>query len=244
MAHCCALKHNKFLIEFEAVCKTDSETALGSDILKKIQQSLYQSFKYFSNIGHIYNQIYALTILLETFELTNNKIKKGEVIRALNSYVERYNNPELKRKIDFTISGGTFANYMLEKIEKIKQIEKEVQQMRAELILLDKKEKNKKYPIKNCNVIHVFPAGYFQIPKNKRRKCFEILKINREVENRLNWFFNEGIIPVINSYSIEIISEGYGEGNLEYKGIESYRNMSRIRKAFFENKFYKTNIEF
>lgn len=244
LAHSCTLKHNKFLIEFEAVCKPHAETVLGFDILKDIEQSLYQSYKYFIDIGHIYNQIHSLTILLETFELTNNKTKKNEVIKVLNSYVERHNNPELKRKIDFAISGGTFANYMLEKVEKIKQVEKETQKMRDELISLDEREKSKKYPNKDCNVIHIFPAGYFQIPKNKTEKCFEILNITSKVEDRLNWFFNEGIIPVINSYSIDIISEGYGEGNLEYKGIESYRNMYRIRKAFFENEFYKTNIGF
>jgi hypothetical protein len=244
LAHSCTLKHNKFLIEFEAVCKPRAETVLGFDIFKDIQQSLYLSYKYFSSIGHVYNQIFSLTILLESFELTKNKKKRTEVINSLNSYAERYNSPELKKKIDFVVSGGTFANYMLEKVEKIKQVESEIQQMRDELILLDEREKNKKNLNKDCNIIHVFPAGYFQIPKNKTNKCFEILNITNEVENKLNWFFSEGIIPVINSYSIDIISEGYGEGNLEYKGIESYRNMYRIRKAFFENEFYKTDIRF
>lgn len=84
--------------------------------------------------------------------------------------------------------------------------------------------------------------GHFLIPRNKTKKCFKILKVNKKAEERLEWFFNNGIIPVVNSYTIEIISEGYGKGNLEYKGIDSYRNMPRIRKAFFENDFYRTNL--
>lgn len=244
LAHSCTLKHNKFLIEFEAVCKPHLETALGIDILKDVQQSLYISYKYFVSVGHIYNQIFSLTILLEAFQLTNEIQKKDEVIKILNSFAERYNNPELKKKIDFTVSGGTFVNYMLEKAKTIKMTENEIQLMRDELISFDELEKNKRYPHIDCHVIHVFPAGYFQIPKNNIEKCFQILKINDNTVENLKWFFNEGIIPVVNSYSIEIKSEGHGEGNLEYKGIESYRNMYRIRKAFFENEFYKTDINF
>jgi hypothetical protein len=244
LAHTCTLKHNKFLIEFEAVCKPQIKTALGPDLFEEIQQSLFLSYKYFHNIGHIYNQIYSLTILLETFELLGKKDKREEVVNALNSYAERYNNPELKKKIDFTISGGTFTKYMLEKAKAIKNSEIEIEKMRDELIKMDEEERDKKYSSKDSYVINIFAAGYFQIPKDYIDKCFEILNIDSNVKERLTWYFNQNIVPVINPYTVEIKSEGYEGGNLEYKGVESYKNMYRIRKAFFENKFYKTDIGF
>jgi hypothetical protein len=172
------------------------------------------------------------------------KDKREEVVNALNSYAERYNNPELKKKIDFTISGGTFTKYMLEKAKAIKNSEIEIEKMRDELIKMDEEERDKKYSSKDSYVINIFAAGYFQIPKDYIDKCFEILNIDSNVKERLTWYFNQNIVPVINPYTVEIKSEGYEGGNLEYKGVESYKNMYRIRKAFFENKFYKTDIGF
>lgn len=103
LAHICTLKHNKFLIEFQAVCMPHTENVLGNDILKDVEQSLKLSYQYFKNIGHIYNQIYSLTVLLEYYELTEDNIKKDEIAATLNSYAERYGNPELKKKIDFIL---------------------------------------------------------------------------------------------------------------------------------------------
>src|SRR5690606_32663734 len=137
---------------------------------------------------------------------------------------------------------GTFASYMLEKVKAIKELENEIQEMRNELIEMDEQEKDKKYLNKDCNTIHLFPIGYFQVPKEKTERCFEILNIDDKLKENLKSFFNQNIIPIINTYSIEIKREGAGNGKLEFKGVESYRSMYRIRKAFFENQFYKTDI--
>ena len=52
------------------------------------------------------------------------------------------------------------------------------------------------------------------------------------------------VAPVLNCYQPEIEKEGILKGNFEYKGIESYRNIYRIRKEMFENNFYRKELKF
>ena len=244
ISHYCALKHNKFLIQFDAICKTKMDCLFDNKLFMDIQKSLYQSYKYFIEIGHIDNQIFSLTILLESYQSSDNKEKVKEIISLLEEYAERYQNPDLKKRIDFVVSGGTFVQYTINQKERIKKIEIEIQSKRDELQKLDKIEKKKQHnSSKNSAVIHLFPIGYFLIPNNKVEKSFEILGIqNTSLKEKLKWFFNEGIIPVVNIYVPEITQEGALEGILEYRGIESYRKLYTIRKDFFENEFYRTNI--
>jgi hypothetical protein len=47
--------------------------------------------------------------------------------------------------------------------------------------------------------------------------------------------FDGKIVPVINIYFSKINKEGYRNGNLADHGIENWRNIFKIRKAFFEH---------
>ncbi|PKQ46080.1 DUF4365 domain-containing protein [Confluentibacter flavum] len=244
ISHYCALKHNKFLIQFDAICKTKIDSLFDNKLFEDIQKSLYQSYKYFIEIGHIDNQIFSLTILLESYQSSDNKEKIKEIISLLGEYAERYQNPDLKKRIDFVVNGGTFVQYTINQKERIKKIEIEIQFKRDELEKLDEIEKKKQHNTSNnSSVINLFPIGYFIIPNDKVEKSFDILEIKDTLlKERLKWFFKEGIIPIVNVYVPEITEEGALEGNLEYRGIESYRKLYAIRKAFFENGFYRTNI--
>ncbi|MEJ7678747.1 MAG: hypothetical protein WKG06_12990 [Segetibacter sp.] len=68
---------------------------------------------------------------------------------------------------------------------------------------------------------------------------YEIIGIEnpktKEVFDRLFGF----IIPIANIFYNEVTQEGPLDGNLADKGIESWRNIYRVRKAFYENDFYR-----
>lgn len=245
LSHYCALRHNKFLIQFDAICKSKTKSYFGNDIYEDINRSILDSYNYFLEIGHIQNQLFALTILLESYQSMELDEKVNSTITLMETYVERYSSPDLKSKIDFIKNGGTFVQYMLTTKKKIQELEDEVESKRNELIELDKIEKGNVLPSGESNTIELFPMGYFQFPKNKIGKVFKILGIeDQNLKDKLGWFFNEGIIPIINVYAVEIKHEGSLNGVLEYKSIDSYRNMHRIRKLFYENKFYRKDLKF
>jgi hypothetical protein len=72
---------------------------------------------------------------------------------------------------------------------------------------------------------------------------FEILNIADSAKSNFLFMFENSIIPTANTYYKLIKKEGPQEGNLALKGFESLENMYRIRKAFYENKFYRIEIK-
>lgn len=68
---------------------------------------------------------------------------------------------------------------------------------------------------------------------------FEILNISDPllIED-FEWKFDK-IIPIANIHHEIIPKEGYAGGNLANRGLESLKNIHRVRKAFFEIGFYR-----
>ena len=52
------------------------------------------------------------------------------------------------------------------------------------------------------------------------------------------------VIPVANIFYPEIEKEGFQDGNAANRNIENWKNMYRVRKAFYENKFYRFEPKF
>lgn len=96
----------------------------------------------------------------------------------------------------------------------------------------------------NANVVELFPIGHFQFPKSETDTFLSILKVeDKKLRKQLKMMLKE-FIPIINCYQNPIEKEGYLNGNFEYKGIDSYRNIFRIRKEMFANKFYRKKLKF
>ncbi|PQJ79557.1 DUF4365 domain-containing protein [Polaribacter porphyrae] len=242
ISHLCSLRQNKFVIQVESIIRFTINEDLNYETLEKILKQTKLTYKYFCEIGHIENQLYALTVILELHQNMENEERVNEVISLMEDYILKFPNPELKKKIEFTKEGGTLINHLINQKENIKKIDEEIKSKREELIKLDSIEKEKNLSHSNYHIVELFPIGHFQVPKNKIKIFFEIVNISDEKLKIHIKKLLKMIIPVFNTYSLKINTEGYLKGNLEYKGIESYRNMYKIRKAFFENKFYRTKI--
>ena len=67
---------------------------------------------------------------------------------------------------------------------------------------------------------------------------YEILNIVEDARKVFDNMF-EMVIPVANINNNPILSEGPLNGRLEYKVSISQENIYRIRKAFYEHKFYR-----
>lgn len=240
----CALTHNKFLIQFDALYKINFPEGIGKETLDDIIISILRTYDYFLEIGHAHNQIYSLSVLLEAYQNIEDINKIEETILKLDTYIEKCYNPELKVKIDFIKTGGTFVNYTVNKRKEVRILKDEVDKMRNELIEIDKIEENNKIKYKDALTIHLFPIGYFKFPKDEVEKVFDILEIeSKDLKSHYLQLF-EFIIPIANIYVSKIENEGALNGNLEYRGIESYRKMYKIRKAFYENNFQRIELKF
>ncbi|WP_418121713.1 hypothetical protein ACNFU2_11390 [Chryseobacterium sp. PTM-20240506] len=198
----------------------------------------------FKVINHVENELYVLTVLLEYYQNLENEEKISEIINLLEKYKVEYANQDFNRRIDYTKNGGTFTNFIITAKEKIDKNIAEIEKMRTELLELDEVEKESGFSnYKNVNTIELFPMGRFQFPKDKIDLFFEILEIDNErLKIQLKNMFGR-FIPVINCYQLKIEKEGPLNGNLEYKGIDSYRNMYRIRNEMFKNKFYRVELK-
>ena len=121
---------------------------------------------------------------------------------------------------------------------------KEYDEMKSEMIKMDEEESEiKEKPTTNNLHIHLFPIGYFQFPVEQKESVYEILNITQEARNRFDEMFKI-IIPVANIYYNPITQEGYVDGKLADIGIEVWRNIFRVRKSFYENKFLRYEPHF
>ena len=115
-----------------------------------------------------------------------------------------------------------------------------IEQLRLELIHIDKNEEYENLNKEDYFKLTLFPIGDFFVPKNNLEQFFEIFEIKKnKLREQFKSMFDLGVVPVVNTYVFPIKQEGFLQGNLEYKGFENYLNMFNARKKFFENKFYK-----
>ncbi|HCA06795.1 DUF4365 domain-containing protein [Chryseobacterium sp.] len=243
--HFCSIRHSRFVVHFDCIVRRRKKSDFLDKVLPEILKNIEASYLYFKEINHVENELYTLAVLLEHYQNLENEEKVSEVNTLLDRYKIEYANQDFNRRIDFTKNGGTFTSFIITAKEKIDKNIAEIEKIRAELIELDKIEKESDISYyENANTIELFPMRHFQFPENETDLFFKILKIeDKKLQEQLKKMFTT-VIPVINCFQDEIKKEGYLDGNFEYKGIESYRNIYRIRKEMFDNKFYRRELKF
>lgn len=243
--HLCSIRHSRFIVHFDCIVRRRIKSELLEQVLPQILTNIELSYLYFREINHVGNELFALSVLLEYYENLEKEEKVSEVNELLEKYKIEYGNQDFNRRIDFTKNGGTFTSFIVRTKAKIDRNIDEIASLRNELIELDKTEKEIGFlNYQDANVIELFPIGHFQFPKSEMDTFLSILKVeDKKLRKQLKMMLKQ-FIPVINCYQNPIEKEGYLDGNFEYKGIESYRNMYRIRKEMFENKFYRKELKF
>lgn len=214
-----------------------------SDNYEKILINVDSSFNYFNKIGHIENQIFAKSIKYEILHYLKRYELAKILIAELEDTVELIDIKSLKEQLEFIKNGGTNHQMLQELLDdKINNPKEKIEKLRNELIKLDEIEKNININKIDFYQVTLFPIGNFILPKNNLEKFYKIFKIKKsKLKEQFKYMFELGVVPVVNTYVYPIRQEGPLEGNLEYKGFESFLNMYNARKKFFENKFYRLN---
>lgn len=218
--------------------------ALSKNLIKKISRAI----DYFKYIGHIENTVMALSIKYEILHYSNQNDDAKAVLNNLELTIEKYGLIEHKKKLQKLKNNGTthqLFKIFLDRIFKESEAKKqEYEEMIKEIKKMDKDEsKFKNESLTDSLLIELFPLGYFKIPIEQKNTAYEILNITKEARKKFDEMFKI-VIPVANIFYNPIIQEGYIDGNLRNTGINTWRNIFRIRKSFYQNKFYKQELKF
>lgn len=212
-----------------------------SDNFEIILNLLDSCLEYFSKIGHLENQLFVKSIKYEVLHYLERYNLATVLINELEESVELIDIKNLKKQFNFIKNGGT-NHQMLQKLldDSINNPKEKIEQLRLELIHIDKNEEYKNLDKDDYFQVNLFPIGDFFVPKNNLEEFYKIFDIKKDkLKEQFKFMFDLGVIPVVNTYVFPIKQEGFLKGNLEYKGFENYLNMFNARKKFFENKFYK-----
>jgi hypothetical protein len=213
-------------------------------MIERMLKRIGLAANFFSQIGHIENTIAASSTFYEILHYTNDLEQANRILAELENLVERYDLKDHKERLERLKNGGTthetFRKWFNGIFETANQKKKEHESMEKELREMDEEEKKiKDKPFQGNHQIHLFPIGYFQFPISAKEKVYEILQVNNP-ETRKN--FDEMfkiVIPVANIFYPEIEKEGFQDGNAANRDITNWKNIYRVRKAFYENKFYR-----
>lgn len=210
--------------------------------------NINEAFNFFKHVGHIENAIVALATKYEILKFSNRNNEADEVMIELESLIDQNDFSEYKERTKKLKNGGcvheVFQNLLNDIAGRTTASKLEFDGLIEDMRSMDEKELSiEKITSTDRHTITLFPIGDFTFPKSEKSKVFEILNVseNHVIEN-FEMMFEMGILPVANIYNDSISQEGPAGGNLADKGIQSWRNIHRIRKAFFENRFYRHEI--
>jgi hypothetical protein len=206
-----------------------------------------RALDYFLLVGHTENTITTYSVMYEMYHYVNDSGNASKMVTELERLIDDNDLRDHKAKLERLKNGGTnhqsFRKFMEDIMEaaslKTKEGETEFDKLRNNMIKMDEDEKRSEDKSQDeVYTIDLFPIGHFQFPKMAKEKVYEILQVKKDSRKHFDELF--GIItPVANIHCCPIESEGHLEGKFEDKGIEGWRNIYRIRKEFFENKFYR-----
>jgi len=212
------------------------------DLLEKIERVLY----YFRQVGHIENEIVALSAKYEIQHYLNDLPNANITLSEADNLIESYELTDKKRRMEHLKNEGTTHQKFKEWIDGVFEVaEKKQNEFKGlvdDMTRMDEEERKEKVPEQDYLNIHLLPIGYFKFPRSDKSKVYKILNIKSDsVMEQFDTMFNFAI-PTANIFYDKIFQEGPMNGKLADRGIKSWRNIYRIRQAFFENKFFRNEL--
>ena len=214
-------------------------------IFNSLLDKIDKVISYFKTIGHIDNVIASLSTKYEMLHYLKKMDEANEIINELENLIDSYDLIDQKQRLEHLKNEGTTHEVFQKVRENVfnttVEIVKEHEELEAKMIKMDEDERGipNKSADDNLN-IHLFPIGYFQFPKDKKEKVYDILNIiQKEAREEFDKMFDLPVIPTANIYYSSITNEGLLDGHAADRSPEAWQNIYRIRKSFYENKFYR-----
>jgi hypothetical protein len=249
----CILIQYELIYEFNVSIKyinlpnTDIRFLVDLDLI--VDKHLSEIVQYFRDINYFEELFSALEIKFRVLHFLERYNEADIINKELNELANRAYSKERKKNCENLIERMPhyFMKIEMEKIfgegfyeseewKNTQEWEKIIKQMQEH----DEHEPNDITNIEEDFEIELFPIGNFSFKKSQVDIVFEILRIHSpSVIDTFLFMFDNSIVPIANILYDKVEMEGYREGNFADKGIENWKNIYRVRKAFFDNGFYR-----
>lgn len=252
--------HNSILVEvrirYQFLCNFkilfDTQEKIISELTGEMKEQLgillekiNNTVLYFTEVGHIENLAVAISLQYEIFHFTEDFAKAEKALNELERIVEIYESRDFKKKFEYLKNKGTqhetFMDFISEGGEKGKKNEEVLRQNAEEMRKMDEDEipllGHKHDPTYSINL---FPIGYFRFPRTELENVLNALNVQEDGKESFRQLFGMAI-PVVNILNASVECEGFANGKADDQGFDSWQNIYRVRKYFYENKFYRTN---
>jgi len=258
------IKINELKVRFELLTYTSIlklEKKISDDAYKDLngvdvsdqQDTIIKNVDILINIFwkfyYVDNLLAAMVLKFEIMQFTGEKSEAESIKAEIFKIIDFHDIEDARKKFTNIIKGETLTQQLRtmveEEIEKPKRDRAEYYELVEKMKALDKLEieKNATENSESFFVIELFPINHFSIPKDKVSIFFKNMKIeNTALINQINERFVGGFIPVLNLFNEEIKVEGYCNGMMDDKGIESWRVIKNIRTMMYEMKFRRVDI--
>ena len=213
-------------------------------VFSPLLKMLDEAFDYYNSIDHVLNKAAVLAQKYEIIHYMENTTQAKAILSELEILINNYDLIELIQNLEYLKSEGPthtrFDTWLIRIFEKRKKYAEISKKQEEEMREMDHNDWQANKLKENFHQIDLFPIGNFQFPKEKLKKAFEILNItSNNTKMQFENMFTANIVPIANIYNNPIIQEGPLNGELANKGLEAWENLYRVRKAFYENKFYR-----
>lgn len=219
-----------------------------AEMCEQLVGSTTSVFDYFNQIQHVENCIAAMSLLYEILHFAERFDEANKFLNAIEKLVESYDLTEHRTKVQYLKNSGTTHEHFRIFMENTKTRGRDdvnrYNAQREEMIQMDEQEKGIADKVKQKTYqLLLFPIGYFQFPVESKEQVYQILNMTDAAKEQFDQRFEMSIMPVANIFYNTVEIEGYQDGNLAANGAKSWDNIYRIRKAFYENKFYRFELK-
>ncbi|WP_035108569.1 DUF4365 domain-containing protein [Flavobacterium denitrificans] len=238
---------SNFKILFDTQERSISEfTAEMKEQIEILLEKINNAVLYFTEVGHVENQAASISLQYEILHFSDDFIQAEKSLNELERIIDIYESKELKNKLELLKNRGTqhenFRDFISESTERGKRNTEMIKEYMEEMKKMDEDEVQElDMGHKEVFRIHLFPIGYFKFPKIKVEDVLKVLNVEEDGKESLRQLFGM-ITPVVNIYNETVQGEGFANGKADDKGITSWQNIYRIRKYFYESKFYRTRV--
>lgn len=214
------------------------------EVFNPLIKMLEEAHKYYDSIDHVLNKAAALAQKYEIMHFIGDMSDAQKILSELENLINQYDLIELKERFEYLKSEGPthtrFDALLSEIFEKRRQYNETSKKQADEIAEMDRNDSQAIKLKDNCYLIELFPMGYYQFPPEKLPQVFEILNINLDsTKKQFENILNNQAVPIANLYNNPITREGPLNSYAANKGLDGWANLYRVRKAFYESKFYK-----
>lgn len=219
----------------------------NTETLNTLVSSIDAAISYFNEIGHSENRLAAQSTKYEILHFMSRMTEANSLMIHMKKEADIFDLAELTEKLEALERSGTTHERLKAQIEELlqrgKNQERQWETMREEMVDMDEQDLNENSSsIEDSYCIQLFPIGFFEFPKKDLALVYETLNVILDCRKKFDDLFMLGVIPVANILNLTVAEEGPLGGMMLDKGFESWKNVYRVRKSFFDSGFRKIEI--